>query len=205
MRSFLVRPKVALFAAALVVPAVASGACASRTACIAYTQAEYDANNGCLAPKDALGAFTSPTCPGSVVSVDGPGTFDGEICCYPVTYDKVDQSCNNGNGNSGSGFAGGGTTFGPPTPTTTGTFPSTGTCAPTCSTAIDAGLPLCGSTLANEALNQLQICAGCFESPSGSNCVSQCSSFCVGGAVDPVCDSCLANVCGDALTSCRSN
>jgi hypothetical protein len=197
MPSFLPRPKLALFVAALVVPAVVSGACGSRTACIAYTQAEYNANNGCLAPSDAIAAFTSPSCPGSIVSVDGPGTFDGEICCYPVTYDSVVQSCNEGNGNSGPGFAGGVTTFGPPPPTTS--------CAPLCVLAFEQGGPPCGNPGAIQAYVALQACAGCNGAPTPSSCEDQCPSFCSDGALDPTCGPCLMTSCSAAVGTCNVN
>jgi hypothetical protein len=104
MASFFLRPPVVLVTVALAIPFATNGACGSRTACIEYTQAEYTAAGSCLSPADALATFTTESCPGSIVSVNGPGSFDGEICCYPVTYDNVDQSCGTAAGGSTTGF-----------------------------------------------------------------------------------------------------
>jgi hypothetical protein len=200
MPSFLLRPKVALFAAALVIPVVANGACGSRTACIAFTQAEFAANgNSCLAPSDALASFTSASCPGSIVSVDGAGTFDGEICCYPVTYDSIDQSCNNVD--TGAGAAGG-TTFPGPRP---GVPTTTSTCPFQCSLAIGQGGPPCGSQTANLAYAALQTCAGCSGPQGAVDCEAQCPSFCSDGPLESTCSSCLMTNCTQALTNCFDN
>jgi hypothetical protein len=202
MPSFLLRPKVTLFAAALVVPALANGACNSRTACLAYSQPEYAANNNsCLSQSDALATFTSPGCPGSIASVDGPGTFDGEICCYPVTYAPVDQSCDQtdtGFGGS-SPFPPGTTTF---DPTTTTEF-----CPPTCAEALQTGNFPCGAESSLEAYVNLLTCAGCMGTPpdGGVDCSSRCFSLCAEGPVDLDCDSCLTNECASFLTTCDEN
>jgi hypothetical protein len=201
--SFLLRPQVALFIAALVVPALASGACSSRTACLAYTQPEYAANNNsCLSQADALATFTSPDCPGSIASVDGPGTFDGEICCYPVTYDPVVQSCNVTN----TGPTPPGTTFpGTSFPTTTGV--TTSFCPPTCSQALISGsIPCAGEPAIQDYLDLLG-CAGCMDSPvdGGVTCADDCPVLCSEGPLDPVCASCLMNECGSSLSTCQSN
>jgi hypothetical protein len=202
MPSFLLRPKVTLFAAALVVPVLANGACNNRTACLAYSQPEYAANNNsCLSQADALATFTNPGCPGSIASVDGPGTFDGEICCYPVTYAPVDQSCNEtstGLGGSSPFPTGGTTTFDPTT---------TEFCPPTCSEALSTGNFPCGAETSVEAYLNLLTCAGCMGTVTdgGVDCSSQCFSFCAQGPVGLDCDGCLINLCGPALTSCNEN
>jgi len=96
MRSFLLRPRVVLVALVAPAPFVAGGACGDRTACFTYTPAEYALHHeSCPAREDALPNFSDPSCPGPVVSVDGAGTFDGQLCCYPVTYDDVVPDCGN--------------------------------------------------------------------------------------------------------------
>ncbi len=101
MFSVLLPPRVGLIALVVSLPFVGSGGCGSRTACFEYSQPEYFVNgNSCPAQSGALSNFSNASCPGPVVSVDGPGTFDGELCCYPVTYDSITPDCGGG-GTSG--------------------------------------------------------------------------------------------------------
>src|SRR5690348_7925233 len=96
------RTQAALAALALLVPFAGSGGCGSRTACFQYSQAEFDLKMSCPAQDQALPNFTNPSCPGAIVSVDGQGNFDGQLCCYPVTYDDITSDCN-GTGAFGTG------------------------------------------------------------------------------------------------------
>lgn len=86
----------AVLAGVAVVLPVASAGC-GRTACVVYSQSEYEARGTCPLQKDALPYFTSAQCPGPVVSIDGEGVFDlndttpsESLCCYPVTQQDVE-------------------------------------------------------------------------------------------------------------------
>jgi hypothetical protein len=180
------RSRVALAALAIAcLPLGAGGACTGRTACFTYTQGEYAANgNQCPAAKDALPNFTDPKCPGPVVSVDGPGTFDGQICCYPVTYEDITADCGN------SGMSQGGSFTSPPiTPSTA--------CAKQCAVILTNGMPPCNSMVA-ALLNPLRSCA-----------TMQCSLLCAdfintGKPVDQTCNTCLIQNCPAQLMNCET-
>ena len=142
MAFFLRRWGAMLLLPLVALPFAGTGACGSRTACFEYTQGEYAVHgNSCPAQADALANFTDATCPGPVVSVDGPGSFDGELCCYPVTQDDIVPNCGMGAGGSTmtDPCAFGGctdTTTDTLTDSSTDTFSDTGTgigtCGPTC-------------------------------------------------------------------------
>jgi hypothetical protein len=182
-------------ALALALPFSAGGGCGNRTACFAYTQGEYAQNgNACPSPTDALASFTDPACPGPVVSVDGPGSFDGEICCYPVTEDSIVPDC----GNTSS--TGGSTSTGPPPPPTGGFSSGTGipTCTTTCAdTLVEGGQPC---TNGGGPFASLVACAS-------STCTVQCPTFLAGGAVvaDATCEPCLAAGCPSELMMCQES
>jgi|HubBroStandDraft_6_1064221.scaffolds.fasta_scaffold226621_2 hypothetical protein len=107
---------VGLGAVVAVLP-LSSGAC-GRTACFEYSPSEYAATHGCPSQSSALQNFTSPTCPGAVLSVDSAGTYeDGELCCYSVTQQDIDLvgaggSCPGFGGSGGSGGTGATGAFG---------------------------------------------------------------------------------------------
>ena len=48
---------------------------------------------------------SDPDCPGPVVSVNSAGTFDGQLCCYAVTYDRIVPDCGTANPTTSSGIA----------------------------------------------------------------------------------------------------
>jgi hypothetical protein len=202
MASFLLRPRVVLFVAAVSVPVAASGACGSRTACIEYTQAEYAANgNACLSTAGALATFTTEGCPGSIVSVDGPGSFDGEICCYPVTYASVDQSCGTAPGGGTTGFGASTTGF------TTVTVSTSANCQDVfCSAAVGTGIAPCGQP-ALQNFTALQACAGCdsLVLDGGASCVTSCGTLCSGQTVDSVCENCLLSSCPSEWSACQGS
>ena len=66
------------------------------TACIQWTQAEYD-RSGCPPQDEAKAYMTVPTDPligtdcNTVISVDSEGEFDGQVCCYDVTRKERDD------------------------------------------------------------------------------------------------------------------
>ncbi len=202
MPSFLVQSRALLAAMVLLLPVAASGACGSRTACFQYTQAEFNVNMSCPNPNSALAEFTDPNCPGPIISVDGAGTFDGQICCYPVTYGDITPAC--GTGGAPSTGTTGTTTF----PGSSGTVTTTGLmCPPTCAASVDSddSAP-CGSTNAFTAWQALQPCAcGGLDADSGTDCGFSCGSFCQSLGMDPDCMSCLQNNCGSLLENCMNN
>lgn len=65
--------------ALLAIP-LSSASCA-HTACFLWSAEAGE----CPAQNEALARFSSPDCGGVVQSVDGQGSFDGQLCCYPVT------------------------------------------------------------------------------------------------------------------------
>lgn len=198
--AFLLRvSRVALAATALSVPFAASGACGSRTACFAYTQGEYDLHGSCPAQADALASFSGTSCPGAITSVDGPGSFDGLICCYPVTYGDVHPICNG---------AGGGMTTGPGMPPGEVIAVSSGPgCLPSCGIALMTSGPPCSFTSAGDTYANLQACAGCIPpfDDAGPTCTGECGAFCQNGPVDQVCETCLATNCAPLLQNCQQN
>ena len=209
MAPFSLRPHAVLFVAALSIPVVASGACGSRTACIEYSQAEYAAAGSCLSAADALATFSSQGCPGSIVSVNGPGTFDGEICCYPVTYDSVVQSCGTGTGTGpfppggpGTGF----TTTGFQTTTQINTTTTTTFECVSCNAAIVLGGAPCSETASNNYA-ALQSCAGCNPvlGDGGAPCLGLCASICGNAPIPNDCQSCMQSSCAAAWNACQGS
>jgi len=95
----------------LLVPLRGSGGCASRQACFTFSKEEFN-TLGCPQQKDALPNFSDPRCPGSIISVDSKGEFDGELCCYTVTYGDIVPDCGPGaGGQAGSLNVGGFSSF----------------------------------------------------------------------------------------------
>jgi hypothetical protein len=164
-------------------PLTTGGGCTGRTACFQYTQGEYAANgNQCPAPKDALPEFTDPKCPGPVVAVNGPGTFDGEICCYPVTYEDIVSDCGN---NKGAGGQGG--SF---------TSPPSG-CSNSCNMSLQDGTTPCNGMVA-ATLGELTNCANL-------QCSVDCGTFTVGHPLDASCTMCLEVNCSSQLINCQND
>jgi hypothetical protein len=192
-------PAVAATLAIAGLPFAAGAGCAGRSACFTYTQGEYTLNgNSCPSVSDALASFSDPKCPGPVSAVDGPGSFDGQICCYPVTYDDVVPDC----GNSGLSGQGGGFTA-PPPPPMVGVGGSvgggsTGSCQPLCNEFLLTGLTVCGGGIAAMELQALVSCAM-------ATCAPNCGLF-IGGcqALDSTCEGCLQITCSTELSACQS-
>jgi hypothetical protein len=192
MRSFsLLRPGVALAilgAGALIIPFAGSGGCSSHTACFTFSQSEL-AENGhmCPLPQDALSQFSDPNCPGPVVAVNGPGQFDGELCCYPVTFEAVTPAC--ANGGSGGSSSGGG---------------AGGACDVTCAEALMNDESPCSSGAALAAFVTIQECAGCESGSTQGSCGSACQSACGSLTTTPACLQCLQSQCPAPLAECMS-
>ncbi len=171
--------------------------CGSRTACFAFTQGEYAQNgDACPSPSEALMSFTDPTCPGPVVSVDGPGSFDGELCCYPVTEDGITPDCGNNGGTGGATSSGTGPL--PPTGGDTSTS-SGGFCLPTCAMVLANGGQACGGTSQSDLFALL--------SCTDASCAMECPSFLAGGieGADSTCTPCLDASCSTQLAACQAN
>jgi hypothetical protein len=198
--------RVAIAAMVASLPFAGSGACGSRSACFQYTTAEYNQNNmSCPNQNEALANFTNPECPGTIVSVDGAGTFDGTVCCYPVTYDdSLTNNCTGGNGSGASGTGGTvTTTFTSTTSTGTG---STTSCPPTCAAALGAGMAPCGTNAAVSAWQTLLACAcSTGDADGGGGCGTPCSSFCQALGTTPDCTVCLQGTCGMQVAICQAN
>ncbi|EYF06289.1 hypothetical protein [Chondromyces apiculatus] len=63
----------------------------SRYGCFDYSEAEYEAFDGCPSQEEAIDFFGSPSCGGEVASVDsGPEYRDG-YCCYEITETDYDD------------------------------------------------------------------------------------------------------------------
>jgi hypothetical protein len=218
MLSSLLRPRAVFIALVVSLPFAGNGGCASRTACFQFSQPEFMVMNSCPAQSNALANFSDPNCPGPVVSVDGPGTFDGELCCYPVTYDSITPDCGSGNG-GGSATGTFGTGF-PGETTAVGTgFMSTSSgpsCGPSCASALMNGVAPCGGS-AQSAYTDLQTCAGCFgggfgggggAGGGGSSCTTTSDCFgnlCANIAIDGECSACLMTSCGTQLGACNAD
>jgi len=217
MPSFFLRPASVLATIVLILPFAASGGgCGSSTACFTFSQGQFAVNgNRCPAQADALLNFRDPKCPGPVVAVNGPGTFDGELCCYPVTYEDITPACGAGMGGSLSTTG----SFPPPGPqgvtaVGTGVGGSSTGCASTCDSAFFAAGPPCsGPPL--QAYEALQVCAECGGSgaggsgdagsdDAGASCALVCQVFCANGAVGGACSTCLTSTCVTQLNACLS-
>ncbi len=204
MLRFLPHARVVLAAVAVGLPFAASGACGGGTACFQYNESEYAFNgDSCPAQNDALPNFSDPDCPGPVVSVNSAGTFDGQLCCYAVTYDRIVPDCGTANPTTSSGIAppsGVGGSFS--TSVVTATASTGPACFLTCSSAMMNGGAPCGAPDGVSAYDALQSCAcnGTLDSCAGS-----CPVFCQSGPLDATCNPCLESVCNTELMACLAN
>ncbi len=203
------RSRLSLAFVALALPFGASGACGGGTACFQYTQAEYALHgNSCPAQEDALPNFSDPNCPGAVVAVDSDGSFDGQICCYAVTYSSVVPDCGVANptgGNVSVGPSGIGGNFGGTTEATFesagvgGTGPTSG-CQPTCNEALANG----GAACSGSALTFFNALQGCVCATVGL-CTDACEPLCESVGIDAPCSTCVQQICSSQLTACMNN
>lgn len=176
-----------------------SGACGGRTACFTVTAAELGGGQACPGVGEASTRLLNTMCPGSVESVDGPGSLDGDLCCYPVTYGPLpgDSIC--------------GVTF----PTTSGDFP-TGTSASSASSGTAIGFdggPTGPCVSCNAALNGAPFGQVCDPTPlsklrvcaCAANCTDACDpTLCAGNAPDNGCLACVQASCASELAACRA-
>jgi hypothetical protein len=184
-----------VIALAVAIPLLDVASCGGRTAC--FTN---DPGRPCPSPDTinmAINNGVTGVCDGSIASVDGPGTLDNNLCCYPVTYVGSSQGvpCNLGSGI----FNGMGGSFGGTSSSSSGfgTGASTTACV-SCNAALH-GAPF--SEVCNQStLTTLRQCA------CASACTSACDpTLCFGNAPDDGCLSCMQQSCSADLLACQSN
>lgn len=182
-----------LFAAATVALSFTVTGC-GRQACFTWTEAE----GSCPAQAEALPFFTSPDCPGKVVSVDSEATrrLDLGLCCYDVTERELSNESLCGNG----GFGGAGSTE------SSGFVSSTGQGGSSAVSTSGAG----GSAQCSHCSDAFEfapmqpLCPGSellFKTMSGCACGGACSadcsdSFCAGSSTSMACFTCLEDKAG---------
>ena len=197
-----------LATAALLLPLLGGGC--ERTACFTWSAAE----GPCPARSEALRFFSSTTCPGHVISVDGEATspLEGQLCCYAVS-ERPHSRGDDDHTSCGDGFGGDSSVVAVSSAFTTsvgqGGFgaqsSSDGSGDPTCQRCpelfknmSDGPVP-CGPSL--QLFDLLFTCA----------CVDACGavcgdSFCQGTVASPECGACMeestAQGCGSELTAC---
>jgi hypothetical protein len=188
---------VALFALALPLKAAGCG----RTACFTVTSSQL-VQGACPGVNIAERRLEGTDCATQerIATVDGPGTLDNDLCCYPVTF---------ADSNSGPMPCGGG---GSSTVTTVGFAVGVGASGtasgPSCLSCnvFLAGMsgPLCssGPTPAIDAEIALQDCA-C----AAASCQADCAAtLCgVGNAPDDACRACLLQACAMEVTACKQS
>jgi hypothetical protein len=201
------RSALALAVFVLGLPFAASGACGGGTACFQYTQPEYAIHgNSCPAQQDALPNFSNTSsCPGSIVAVNSAGSFDGEICCYAVTFSDIVPDCGS-NGSGQGGFNGGSmgftsTGFTSSTASVGGAGPPPPSCAPSCVDAITNG----GTPCADPGLSVWEALLGCACSGAIDGCAMECSSLCQDSTLGGSCNDCLMMNCASEIATCDNN
>lgn len=83
-----------------------AGGC-GKTACITFSADEYAAAGRCPSAEEVM-RFWHQNCGMEIRAVDGEGTHDAELCCYPVTENAGDDApgCVGGFGGGFGGFGG---------------------------------------------------------------------------------------------------
>ena len=199
-----------------------AGGCGS-SACITVTPAQL-VGGACPSAAAARSRLVVQSCPVTITDVSGPGTLDGNLCCYPV----VTQSQNNGFdicgfGAGGSvtstGFGVGGGGF--PGPTSTGfggsstvgvggagggIFADAGDCTTCFAALVDGADP---SLICSGSTAELDNLAACVCGDAGE-CTGVCGpSLCAGQPIASPCSGCLQSstnvTCTDAVSVCMQN
>jgi hypothetical protein len=176
-------------------PLKTGGCDGGRTACFTVT------GKTCPSPEALnMSISMSPAntmCAGDISSVDGPGTLDNDLCCYPVSYISGNDGfpCNLGFIGTTTIGTGGTTTFGGSSGFAGGVTTTTSNCV-TCNQALN-GAPF--SQVCNPTpLDNLRICA------CASTCTTECDpTLCEGNPPDTGCLSCLQANCSSQLTTCK--
>jgi hypothetical protein len=168
-----------------------AGGCGS-SACITVTPAQLA--GGACPSMDVAKARLVATCPASIVDVSGPGTLDGNLCCYPVDTRSQNTGfdpCALGDlgdlGVGGSGTGSGG--------------------VPVCSTCLAALNGVDPSQLCPGAESFFEDVVSCF-CAAGETCAGVCAdSLCGGTAVLGACTSCVesSTQCAAVVGTCENN
>jgi hypothetical protein len=195
------RSEILVMVAALALPFKAGGC--GRTSCLTLSKAQIQSGI-CPSQSEAAARINGPNNCGfnsTTTTIEGDGTLDGELCCYPVSEQTVNTICGFGAGGSPGGTTG----FGGETTSTATGFVGTGGsmpgCAP-CNAALQ-GTPfdlVCGLSMARTDLQNLEMC-GC-----GNTCMSVCDqTLCIGNKPSDGCMSCLQSGCLTQLVTCQNN
>jgi hypothetical protein len=186
---------------ALALPFKATGC--GRTACFTVTSAQL-VNGACPDVMVAEGRLQGTPCTpqDQITSVDGPGTLDNGLCCYPVTFGGSNANALPCAGVGGSnsavavtagmvGVGASGTTTGPSCVSCSDFL--AGTSGPLCNT----NAPLL-TALSTEV--DLRNCA-C----TAASCETDCApTLCgVGNAPDDACRACLLQACATEVDACK--
>lgn len=161
-----------------------AGGCAGKTACISVSPADFAKTGQCPSAAQMTDFFFDDCFGGHVESVDGEGTYDGQLCCYPVTnFDENGgiAECFGGFG-GGVGGAGG---FG-------------GGCATCADFVATPGLSpnvLCNGF--DQTFLDLQDC-GC------QVCPTCALNFCKNVGATTECLNCVESECVSAFSACQS-
>lgn len=183
------RPKMTLAAMTAVISVgllpIKAGGCGGKTACITFSEADFAKAGQCPSQAD-MDEFFSTDCGFTVASVDGEGTRDGQLCCYPVTNfnDNGVGECIGGFGGEG-GFGGVGGGVG-------------GGCV-TCGDVID--IPTSPALLCfdgDNAFSNLTIC-GCNE------CAECQLNLCKSTKPTVECAQCLRDTCPSEVNDCENS
>jgi hypothetical protein len=143
-------------------------------------------------------SIANTMCSGEISSVDGPGTLDGDLCCYPVSYAGNGAfPCSLGISTTTVGTGGFGTTTFPSSSSGFAGGTTTSSNCVSCNAALQ-GAPF--SQVCNPTpLDNLRICA------CASTCTTECDpTLCEGNAPDTGCLSCLQANCSSQLTTCKA-
>jgi hypothetical protein len=192
-----------LVAVALVLPFKAMGC--GRTACFTVTSADLK-NGACPDVMAAAARLEGPACAGqaNIASVDGAGTLDNGLCCYPVTFGDTNPAfvpCGAGGSFTvTTGISVESAMVGVGASSSISTM--TGTFCVKCKEFL-AGMsgPLCsGFALTNEVAVQNCAC-------TATSCQTDCDqTLCgPGNAPDDACRACLLQGCAMEVTACQGN
>jgi hypothetical protein len=205
----------ALFSGIFLPIAVAAGAslvlggagCASDRACFHWTEAE----GACPSEKEALDFFQDPFCSSPITSVNSPGSFEGDTCCYDVSEnsDPFSSGCVPGGFGSGPqtgvavGVGGAGGVGGSPGVGGAGAGGSAN-CSRCKQFMLETDpLPLCNVSL---PLYQALTDCRCVE---GGACFPVCASTaCMNLAPSQECESCMLDStdgCGTEFLACSQD
>jgi hypothetical protein len=177
------------------------GGCSGRTACFTVTASDLGPDQTCPDVAVATTRLVNNTCGGSIESIDGAGSLDGDLCCYPVTYfgsnsDDGDIDCEISPGGSFGGSSGIASSA---SSGISGFGGSTTTSCATCNQAL-GGAPF--DQACNPAVLSAVTTCGC-----STACASACqATLCTGSgnAPDNGCLSCLQASCLSQLQSCQA-